>query len=223
MGKDELAICLLGRPGSGKGTQAKLIVEKFNLAYFGSGQVLRERQQASDYTGEKLKEVMEKGQLVPSFIASKLWTDKLEEYKANSDLKGFVLDGSPRTIPEAKLLDEALVWYRWQIDKVFLVDISKETSFNRLAKRRQCVKCGRLTPYEEKYSNIKVCDQCGGEFVVRLDDNPESIRERLAIYDKEMEPILDFYEKQGKLVKINGEQPIEAVFEDILKNLEGCL
>lgn len=220
MGKDELVICLLGRPGSGKGTQAKLIVDKFGLAYFGSGQVLRERQQINDYTGSKLRETMANGQLVPSFIASKLWADKMESFKQEENLKGFILDGSPRTLAEAKLLDEALDWYRWQIDRVFLVDISQELSFNRLAKRRQCLKCGRLTPFEEKYKDIKVCDQCGGQLIVRMDDKPEAVRKRLATYDIEMQPIIDFYIKQNKLIKINGEQSIEAVFQDILKNIE---
>ncbi|MDD4624878.1 MAG: nucleoside monophosphate kinase [Candidatus Pacebacteria bacterium] len=219
MGKDELVICLLGRPGSGKGTQAKLIVEKFGLAYFGSGQILRERQQINDYTGNKLREKMSNGQLVPSFIASKLWADKMEEFKQESDLKGFILDGSPRTLSEAKLLDEALDWYQWQIDRVFLIDISKELSFNRLAKRRQCLKCGRLTPFEEKYNDIKVCDVCGGKLVVRMDDKPEAVKKRLDTYDIEMQPIIDFYIHQDKLIKINGEQSIEKVFQEIMENI----
>lgn len=219
MGKDELLICLLGRPGSGKGTQAKLVVEKFGLAYFGSGQILRERQQINDYTGTKIREKMAQGDLLPSFIASKLWADKMENFKQDEDLKGFILDGSPRTLSEARLLDEALDWYQWQIDRVFLIDISKELSFNRLAKRRQCLKCGRLTPFEDKYKDMKVCDRCGGELIVRMDDKPEAVKKRLNTYEAEMQPIIDFYIKQGKLLKINGEQPIEDVFQDILKNI----
>jgi adenylate kinase len=215
----KLIICILGRPGSGKGTQAKLLVKKFGLAYFGSGEALRKRRKTKDFTGKKLFGVMERGALVPSFVISKLWMDALEKMKQKS--KGFVMDGSPRKMIEARLLNEALEWYEWQkYVKVILIEISKKESFNRLTKRRQCKKCGKLIPWVSKFKEMKRCDKCGGILVVRTDDRPAAIRKRLSEFEKEVVPVLGYFKKKGKLRKVNGEQGIGDVFKDILKFLK---
>jgi adenylate kinase len=214
-------IAILGRPGSGKGTQAKLLIKKFDLEYFGSGDALRKRQKIKDFTGKKLFRVMEKGELVPSFVIAKLWIDALEKFKQKAKAKGFIFDGSPRKIMEAKMFDEALNWYEWGKEaKVILIDISVKESFKRLTKRRICKDCKRLIPWLGEFKKLKRCDKCGGSLITRSDDKPKAIKKRLEEFKKEVIPVLNYYQKQGKLIKINGEQSIENVFKDILKALK---
>lgn len=214
-------IIIIGPPGSGKGTQAKLIAQKFNLKYIGSGDILRARQKIGDFTGKKLSKVMGNGQLAPSFIVVKVLGDVLEELKRQPKLKGFILDGWTRIIFEAILLDEALNWYGWDKDvKVILLKISPRTSYNRLTKRRQCKDCGRIIPWVGELKKLKACDKCGGKIFVRPDDNIESIKMRLAEYKNQTSKAIKYYKKQGKLIEINGEPSIEDVFKDILKVLK---
>lgn len=217
-------IILLGPPGSGKGTQAKLLVKEFGLEYLGSGDVLRRRQKVSDFTAKKLIKVMGRGELVPSFIISKLWTDILEKFKQKTHrshigkFRGFVIDGSPRKMEETKLLNEAIKWYEWRkYARVILVDISRRESINRLTKRRMCRKCGRVFPWLGHFKKINKCDKCEGKLIARRDDKLSSIKKRLEEFKKETIPVIKYYKKQGKLKKINGKQNIENVFKDILK------
>jgi len=217
----KLVIILLGPAGSGKGTQAKLLRKKFSLEYFGSGEALRQRQKVGDFTGRKLIKVLERGIWAPNFVISKLWMDELEKFKRKRKFNGLVSDGSPRRIIEAELFDEALKWYKWQEKvKVIFINISKKESFNRLTKRRQCKRCGRLIPWLREFKKLKKCDKCGGPLVVRIDDKPKSIEKRLEEFKKKTIPVINYYKKQGKLIEINGEQPIEKVFQDILKTLK---
>ena len=217
--KKPVVIVVLGPAGSGKGTQAKFLQKKFDLEYIGSGRMIRQRQKAKDFTGRKLLEVSwRKGELVPTFLISKLWADRFEKLKQKLEFKGFVLDGSPRKLIEAELVDEALSWYEWQKNvKVFLINISRKESFNRLTKRRQCKKCGRIIPWLGEFKKLKKCDKCGGELVIRTDDRPESIKKRLEEFKNKTIPVINYYQKQDRLIKINGEQSIEKVFKDILK------
>jgi adenylate kinase len=218
---DKLVIILLGPPGSGKGTQAKLLAKKFGLQYIGSGDVLRARQKVGDFTGKKLIKVMGRGELAPSFVIIKILGDELEKLKKQPKIKGFVLDGWTRIIHEAILADEALNWYEWDENvKVLLINISRKESFNRLTKRRQCKKCGRLIPWLGEFKKLKKCDKCGGSLITRPDDKIKVIKKRLEEYKKETIPAINYYKKQGKLIEINGEQPIEKVFQDILKTLK---
>jgi len=214
-------IIILGPPGSGKGTQAKLLARKFGLKYVGSGDVLRARQKKGDFTGKKLIKVMGRGELAPSFIVSKILGDELEKLKKRSKINGFVLDGWTRINIEAIMADEALNWYEWDKNvKVILLNISKRTSYNRLTKRRQCKKCGRLIPWVGEFKKLKKCDKCGGELIIRPDDRMESIKIRLKEYKNQTMKAIKYYKKQGRLIEINGEQSIEDVFKDILKALK---
>ena len=211
---------ILGPPGSGKGTQSKLLVKKFGLIYFGSGAALRKRFEIKDFTGKKLLEVIDKGEWAPSFAISRIWMDELEKFKKKRKFNGFVSDGSPRTMLEAQLFDEALKWYEWyKGTKVIFIDISKREAYNRLTKRRICQECGRIIPWFGKYKNFKKCDKCGGELIVRHDDEPKAINKRWKEFQEKTVPVLNYYKKQGKLTKINGEQSIEEVFQSILKTL----
>jgi len=218
--KKPLVIILLGPAGSGKGTQAKLLAKKFGLKYIGSGDVLRARQKVGDFTGNKLVKVMGRGDLAPSFIVVKILGDELEKLKKQSKINGFVLDGWTRIIFEAILADEALNWYEWDKNvKVLLINISRKESFNRLTKRRQCKKCGRLIPWLGEFKKLKKCDKCGGELITRCDDRLESIKKRLEEFKNQTIPAINYYKKQGRLIEIDGEQSIEKVFKDILKAL----
>lgn len=212
---------VLGRSGCGKGTQAKLLAEKLGLPIIGSGDLLRERAKLSDPVGRKIKSIIDKGELAPSSFMVHLWTDRLEELeKKNGDLRGVILDGFPRKLLEAAILDETLDLYGWKNVKIFLIDISRQEAVNRLTKRRICKTCGKTFPYIGKYKDLEKCDQCGGQLVARQDDKPESIQERLEYFEQEVMPVIEHYEKKGWLVRINGEQEIEKVFEEILRKIK---
>ncbi len=213
----------LGRAGSGKGTQAKLLQEKFGLIYLGSGELLRARTKANDFTGHKTFERMKTGALVPTSLIFQLWINRLEEIEntEGENFKGIIFDGSPRMLPEAELLLEALEWYEWDKNiQVFLVDISREEAFNRLTRRRMCQNCGQLIPYVGHYKTLEKCDKCGGELETRSDDTPEAINLRLDLFGKEVMPVVEFFEEKKMLKKINGEQSIEDVQKEILGKID---
>ncbi len=218
--KDLMVIIVLGAPGSGKGTQAELLRKKFGLAYIGSGDLLRARAKKNDYTGRKIKEVINKGKRIPTPVIFKLWMDKMESFKQNPKLKGFIMDGSPRTTLEAEIVSQALEWYSWDKNKkVIFVDISLREVVNRLTKRRICKKCGRLIPYIGEFKKLKKCDKCGGELIRRVDDDLKGVKERLKWFKSEVMPVINYFKKRGELTRINGEQSIENVFKDILRYL----
>jgi adenylate kinase len=212
-------IILLGKSGSGKGTQAELLQEKFNLDYIGSGDLLRVRAKKNDFTGKNLGKALNSGGLAPTAVILKLWLDRAEQLKNKKSLKGFIMDGNPRKILEAYLIDEALNWYKWDA-KIFLIDISDKEAVWRLTKRRICQKCKNILPFVGEFRKMKKCPECGGQLITRSDDKISSVRNRLAWFKKDVQPIINYYKKTGRLVKINGEQPIEKVFKDILKSLK---
>ncbi len=213
---------ILGRQGSGKGTQAELLVKKFNLIYIGSGELLRARAEIGDFTGQKTGATTKSGVLVPTSLIFQLWINKLEEIKQQKggDFPGIIFDGSPRKMIEAELLEEALKWYEWDKNiKVLLIDISRQEAVSRLTKRRICQQCGQSILYLDHYKTLGKCDQCGGNLETRADDTPEAINKRLDWSEEELMPVIDFYEKKGLLVRVNGEQPIEEVHKEILSKI----
>lgn len=219
--KKPISMIIYGRPGSGKGTQAVLLAKKFGLEHFSSGEALRQRLKVNNFTGKKLKEVLNQGKWVPECTIIKIWLDKLEEFKKKKNFKGWIYDGGPRLTLETELLDKALEWYEWHKNiKVLLIDISEKTAFNRLTKRRQCKKCKELIPWVGKFKELKKCHKCGGELVYRFDDKPRAIKERLAQFRKYTVPQINYFKKQRKLIKINGEQSIKDVLKDILKAIK---
>lgn len=212
-------IILFGRSGCGKGTQATRLREEFGFDYLSSGDLLRERAKDNDFSGLKLRKVLKDGELAPSFLMFQIWSAKVEEIKNKNVLEGLIIDGSPRALAEAKLMDDVFEWYEWKDIKVFLIDISEEEAFGRLTKRRVCKDCRRIIPWVDDLKNLKKCDKCGGELETRSDDKPEAIQARLDYYKKDVQPVVDYYEKRGALIRINGEQAIEKVYEDIRKLL----
>jgi adenylate kinase len=214
-------IILLGAPGAGKGTQAKLLIEKFNFNYIGSGDLLRARKKLNDFTGTKIGQVIDKGKRVATPVIFKLWMDKFEKFKKAPKFKGIIIDGSPRTTLEADMMEQALGWYEWEKNKrVILVDISTKEVIQRLTKRRMCEQCGRIVPFVGEFKKIKECDKCGGKLIARADDDEKGVKKRLEWFQTEVKPAINYYRKRGELIKINGEQSIEDVFKDILKVLK---
>ena len=215
-----LDFVLIGRSGSGKGTQAKFLIEHFgNLHSFTTGDMFRSLAKADTAVGAKIRKILVEGGLPLDDIATTLW---MHEISFNlKEGEGIIADGFPRRLPEAKNLDRFLE-FLGRMDSTFfiLIDISREEAFNRLTKRRQCEKCGRLIPWVGEFKKLEVCDECGGKLITRPDDVEEAINNRLDYYEENVEPVVDYYKKQGKLIRINGEQPIEDVFKDILKAIE---
>jgi len=219
IGKQPKVIILLGRSGCGKGTQANLLIKEFGFIYLGSGVLLRERASQNDNLGRELKEIMNKGNLVPTEIIFKIWSEKIEEMKEKIEKKGLIIDGSPRMLEEAKMMDSLFEKFSWENVKVILVNISEKEAFDRLTKRRICKECGRLIPWVGDFKNIKKCDKCGGELITRVDDKQEAINARLAYFNKDVQPAIDYYENQDRLIKIDGDKPIEEVYDNIKKRI----
>lgn len=219
--KHPLIIILFGKSGSGKGTQAELLQKKFGLDYIGSGDLLRARQKKKDFTGKKMTKILTKGKLAPTSVIFKLWLDKTEELKNKKKLKGFVMDGNPRKILEARLVDEALEWYEWDKNlKVILIDISDKEAIWRLTKRRICKKCKEIVPFVDNLRKVKKCPKCGGKLIRRYDDTIKAVKNRLGWFKIDVRPVINYYRRDGRLIKTNGEQPIEKVFKDILKAIK---
>jgi len=221
MENNKEVIIILGPPGAGKGTQTKLLQKEFGLKYIGSGDLLRARKKKEDYTGSKIAESIDNGKRVPTPVIFKLWMDKLEEFKQDSEIKGFVFDGSPRTTFEAHMVDLALEWYDWDKNrKVLFINISEKEAIDRLTKRRMCKNCGRILPYIGEFKTLEKCDKCGGELYTRKDDEIEEIKERLRWFKEEVLLVVDYYKDKGILVEINGEQSIEDVQKEILEKFK---
>ena len=215
--ENPLIVILLGKAGAGKDTQMDLLREKMGFDYIGSGELLRERKGINDFTGNKISQTIDNGGLVLTPVIFQLWVKKLEELKNRGDIKGIIIDGSPRKIKEAFLLDEALEWYEWNKNtKVLLIDITDEEAIERIGKRRYCSQCKEIYIHDGK---IEKCPKCGGELTQREDDQAEGIKKRLDWFKEEVEPVINYYRERDRLIAIDGKQSIEKVFEDILKNL----
>ncbi len=212
----EKVIIFLGLPGAGKGTQAKLLKKKFGFNLMGSGDLLRERKKEDDFTGSKIAQVIDKGGRVPAPVIAKIWLDKFENFKKKG-IKGLIVDGSPRSILEKEIMEKALGWYEWsKKTTILLIDISEEESIKRLTHRRNCKDCKSPIPFVGEFKEMKKCPYCGGELVGRKDDTEEGVKTRLKWFKTDVQPVIDSYQEEDKMVRVNGEQSIEGVFKEIL-------
>ena len=213
-----MKIIMLGAPGAGKGTQAKRIAKKYNIPHISTGDIFRANIKEKTELGNKAKEYMDKGELVPDDITIGMLLDRIHK----DDCKdGFVLDGFPRTIPQAKSLTKALSELGEKIDYAINIDVLDESIITRMGGRRACLSCGAT--YHIVYSAPKtenVCDTCGNELVIRDDDKPETVKKRLEIYHDQTQPLIDYYKNEKILASVDGTKDMEEVFIDIISVLK---
>lgn len=209
-----MKLIFLGAPGAGKGTQAEIIAGKLNIPTISTGNIIREALANGTEMGLKAKSFIEAGKLVPDDVVIGIIKERLAEDDCNG---GFILDGFPRTIPQAEALDNMGII----IDKVVDIDVPDENIVNRMSGRRVCKACGSSYHIENKKPKVEgVCDSCGGELQIRKDDAPETVLDRLNVYHEQTEPLKDFYAKCGKLRSVEGTAPITEITAAILKVLE---
>lgn len=213
-----MKIIMLGAPGAGKGTQAKRIADKWQIPHVSTGDIFRANIKNGTELGMEAKKYMDKGALVPDELTVKILLDRV----AQEDCKnGYVLDGFPRTIPQAEVLDKALTDLGDSIDYAIDVDVPDENIVNRMSGRRACVACGAT--YHIVYAPTKtegICDRCGKELILRDDDKPETVQKRLCVYHEQTQPLIDYYGKKNILKSVDGTKDMEEVFQDIVKILE---
>lgn len=208
-----MKIIMLGAPGAGKGTQAKMIAEKYSIPHISTGDIFRANIKEGTELGKKAKTYMDKGELVPDELVVDLVVDRLAKDDA---VKGYVLDGFPRTIPQAEALDAALAKRNEKVDFAIDVNVPDENIVKRMSGRRACVGCGatyhilNVPPKKEG-----ICDTCGGELILRDDDKPETVLNRLSVYHEQTQPLIDYYTKEGILKTVDGTVPMMDVFSAI--------
>jgi adenylate kinase len=218
--KNPLNFILTGRSGCGKGTQAELLKEHFkNLVHITTGDMFRHLVKQDTDIGKRVKSIVEAGGLPFDDLATTLWTHKIA-FEVREE-QGILADGFPRRLSEALDFDRLIDFMeRKDSTSVILIDISRQEAFDRLTKRRICKECGNLIPWVGEFKNLSVCNECGGELITRRDDSPEFINNRLDYYDNEVSKVVDHYKKENLLIRVNGEQSIEEVFEEILRRIK---
>ena len=193
-----MKIIMLGAPGAGKGTQAKMLAEKYGIPHISTGDIFRANIKNGTELGAKAKEYMDKGLLVPDELVVDLIMDR---FKADDCKNGYILDGFPRTIPQAEALDAALAANGEKIDYAVNVEVPDENIVNRMSGRRACVGCG---------------DTCGADLILRDDDKPETVLNRLKVYHEQTQPLIDFYTKKGVIAEVDGTKDMKDVFDAIV-------
>ena len=212
-----MKIIMLGAPGAGKGTQAKKIAEKYQIPHISTGDIFRANIKGGTELGMKAKTFMDQGMLVPDEITIGMLMDRIgqEDY-----INGYVLDGFPRTIPQAESLTKALAERGEKVDYAINVDVPDENIINRMSGRRACLGCG-ATYHITFNPPVKegICDTCGQELVLRDDDKPETVKKRLDVYHQQTQPLIDYYKNAEVLAEVDGTQPMDAVFQGIVEIL----
>ena len=212
-----MKIIMLGAPGAGKGTQAKQIADKYSIPHISTGDIFRANIKNGTELGKKAKQYMDQGALVPDELTCDLVMDRIQQDDCKN---GFVLDGFPRTIPQAEALDAALGKINEKMDYAIDVDVPDENIVNRMSGRRACLNCGatyHLISIPPKVEGI--CDVCGEKLILRDDDKPETVKNRLSVYHEQTQPLIDFYAKKNVLAEVDGTKDMEEVFQDIVKIL----
>ena len=209
-----MKIIMLGAPGAGKGTQAKKIAAKYEIPHISTGDIFRANIKNGTELGKKAKTYMDQGLLVPDELTVDLVIDRVGQ----DDCKdGYILDGFPRTIPQAEALDAALAANGEKIDYAVNVEVPDENIVNRMSGRRACVGCGAT--YHIVYNPTKVegkCDTCGADLILRDDDKPETVLNRLKVYHEQTQPLIDFYTKKGVIAEVDGTKDMKDVFDAIV-------
>ena len=212
-----MKIIMLGAPGAGKGTQAKMIAEKYALPHISTGDIFRANIKNGTQLGMEAKKYMDQGQLVPDELTVKILLDRVAQDDCEN---GYVLDGFPRTIPQAEVLDEALTKLGESIDYAINVDVPDENIVKRMGGRRACVNCGATYHIEHVPPKAEgICDKCGEKLILRDDDKPETVKNRLKVYHDQTQPLIDFYTAKGVLRTVDGTVDMNDVFAAIVSIL----
>ena len=208
-----MKIIMLGAPGAGKGTQAKMIADKYGVPHISTGDIFPANIKTGTELGMEAKKYMDQGLLVPDELTVRILLDRV----AQDDCKnGYVLDGFPRTIPQAEVLDSELTKLGDHIDYAINVDVPDENIVKRMSGRRACLTCGATYHIEHVPPKKEgICDVCGSELVLRDDDKPETVKNRLNVYHEQTQPLIDFYTEKGVLKTVDGTVPMEEVFAAI--------
>lgn len=212
-----MKIIMLGAPGAGKGTQAKQIADKYQIPHISTGDIFRANIKEGTELGMKAKTFMDQGALVPDELTVALLIDRIQKDDCKN---GFVLDGFPRTIPQAEVLDKTLTEMGEKMDYAIDVDVPDENIVNRMGGRRACINCGATYHIVNIPTKVEgVCDKCGSETVLRDDDKPETVQKRLRVYHEQTQPLIDYYKNQGILKTVDGTRPMSDVFASIVEIL----
>ncbi len=208
-----MKIVMLGAPGAGKGTQAQMIVEEYEIPQISTGDIFRANLKEGTELGLQAKVYMDMGNLVPDELTCALVVDRISQ----EDCKyGYILDGFPRTIPQAEYLTKALAERGEKMDYAIDIEVPDENIVNRMAGRRVCLKCGATYHVTENPPKKEgICDKCGSELVQRDDDKPETVENRLEVYHAQTQPLIDYYKEQGILRTVDGTKPVSEVFDAI--------
>ena len=212
-----MKIVMLGAPGAGKGTQAKMIASKYQIPHISTGDIFRANIKNGTELGKKAKTYMDQGLLVPDELVCDLVVDRVQQDDCK---KGYILDGFPRTIPQAESLDAALSRLGEAVDYAINVEVPDENIVKRMGGRRACVGCGAT--YHLVYAAPKkegICDNCGAELILRDDDKPETVQKRLGVYHEQTQPLIDYYTKKGILKEVDGTMDMGDVFKAIVEIL----
>ena len=213
-----MKIIMLGAPGAGKGTQAKMIAEKYTIPHISTGDIFRANIKEGTDLGQQAKEYMDKGLLVPDELVVNLVVDRLTWEDAKN---GYVLDGFPRTIPQAEALTKALAEKGEKVDFAIDIDVPDQNIIDRMGGRRACVNCGATYHIVNIPPKVEgICDVCGAKLILRDDDQPETVRKRLDVYHEQTQPLIDYYTEEGVLKEVDGTVDMMDVFESITKLLE---
>lgn len=212
-----MRLILLGPPGAGKGTQAANLVNEYNIEHISTGDIFRSNIKNETELGKKVKDYLNRGELVPDELTIDLVWDRLDQEDCQS---GFLLDGFPRTIKQAEALEKGLKERGIQLDRVINIDVEKDALVSRLAGRRVCLSCGATYHVDHNPTSKEgVCDKCDGEVIQRDDDKEETVLNRINVYESQTAPLIDFYKERDLLFSVNGALPISQVFEGIQKEL----
>jgi adenylate kinase len=212
-----MRIILLGPPGSGKGTQAKLLIERLDIPQISTGDMLRAAVKAGTSLGSEAKAYMDRGGLVPDAVIIGLVRERLQAPECS---RGYILDGFPRTVAQAESLESTLKDLHLSLDRVLCLEVPSDDLISRIAGRRTCRNCGAM--YHLRFSPSKregVCDVCGGETYQRDDDREETVRQRLLVYEEQTAPLIRFYDKRGLLRRIPGTGEVAEIFARMVKSL----
>ncbi len=213
-----MKIVMLGAPGAGKGTQAKKISEKFSVPHISTGDIFRANIKNGTELGTKAKVYMDQGLLVPDELVVDLVVDRLKQDDCKN---GYILDGFPRTIPQAEALDNALTAIGEKMDYAINIEVPDDFIINRMSGRRACVACGGTYHIVNIPTKVEgICDACGGALILRDDDKPETVKKRLDVYHEQTQPLVDFYQKKGILVDVDGTKNLMDVFNEIVDILQ---